>query len=599
MVKIAKHKLETFSELLNQHIRHLGISDAELARAVGVRRQTIFRWREGLTARPRYREDVLRLADKLRLTTEERDTLLIAAGFQPETMPPSLPQVDQPDVEVEPASDPLPDDAVVSTDTEEVKPLPNTVWRRQWGWLGGGLLLIIILGVAIFLWSNQQEVGREVKSDAQQLAATRKIVEPTIAPAAAGETVVLITHFANYAGAEVGYNVAGRLADALNREIETLRLTDIRVAIEPQTVGQAEQATQAGEAVGAALVIFGEYDLGRIVVRFVQPTVIGQSTQTEMQQEVADLQELSAVINTDLPQQVRSLALLALGQLYLNQGEIAQARPLLIQATDYLADDAEVEPKTYALANFYLGIAYQQSDPPQFEAAIAAYTQALTAWPEMISSRLNRSTTYQTRQQAGDLTLALADANQVIEVVPDWAVAYNNRASTHLWLGGADNRTLALSDLNKALELDPALAEAYFNRAMVRFQQGQPTANWVADLQESLTLRPNHPETLNQLCWNYALDQQPEAALPYCDQLITLDPNPRYYDSRGLAHALAGDYSTAITDFQMYTDWLVEQPDQNAQATLAQRETWIESMQAGEDPFDAAVLDDLRYGGEE
>ena len=78
--------------------------------------------------------------------------------------------------------------------------------------------------------------------------------------------------------------------------------------------------------------IYGEYDLGRVVVRFVNPTVDSGAAQAEMQREVADLQELSAVINTDLPQQVRSLALLALGQLYLNQADVAQARPLLIQA---------------------------------------------------------------------------------------------------------------------------------------------------------------------------------------------------------------------------------------------------------------------------
>ena len=76
--------MESFSQLLNQYIQRAGVSDAELARTIRVSRQTIFRWREGTTGRPRYRDDVLALAHKLRLTAAEQDQLLLAAGFRPE-----------------------------------------------------------------------------------------------------------------------------------------------------------------------------------------------------------------------------------------------------------------------------------------------------------------------------------------------------------------------------------------------------------------------------------------------------------------------------------------------------------------------------------
>jgi lipoprotein NlpI len=127
-------------------------------------------------------------------------------------------------------------------------------------------------------------------------------------------------------------------------------------------------------------------------------------------------------------------------------------------------------------------------------------------------------------------------------------------------------------------------------------EQGQPTATWAADLQEALALRPDHARTLNHLCRNYTLDRLPEEALPYCDRLIALDPQPLYRDNRGLAYALAGDYPAAIADFQAYIDWLAGQPDPTARATLTQRQTWVEALQAGENPFTSAVLDDLRYG---
>src|ERR687885_1236395 len=77
--------MKTFSELLKEYMERTGISDSELARTLGVRRQTIFRWKEGLVARPRAREDVLLVAKRLRLTDEERDELLLAAGFAPES----------------------------------------------------------------------------------------------------------------------------------------------------------------------------------------------------------------------------------------------------------------------------------------------------------------------------------------------------------------------------------------------------------------------------------------------------------------------------------------------------------------------------------
>ena len=67
--------MPTFSELLRDYMLRTGISDSELARSVGVRRQTIFRWKEGLVARPRQRDDVLRVASRLRLSDDERDGL--------------------------------------------------------------------------------------------------------------------------------------------------------------------------------------------------------------------------------------------------------------------------------------------------------------------------------------------------------------------------------------------------------------------------------------------------------------------------------------------------------------------------------------------
>ncbi len=85
--------MPTFAEFLTAHIDRTGIGDADLARRIGISRLTLIRWREGVTSRPRYREDVLRCAELLRLTPEERDELLVSADFQPEDVPPAPPEL--------------------------------------------------------------------------------------------------------------------------------------------------------------------------------------------------------------------------------------------------------------------------------------------------------------------------------------------------------------------------------------------------------------------------------------------------------------------------------------------------------------------------
>ena len=70
--------MSTFAELLTEYMARIGIGDAEMARRIGVSRLTLTRWKEGVTGRPRYRDDVARCADLLRLTPAERDGLLLS-----------------------------------------------------------------------------------------------------------------------------------------------------------------------------------------------------------------------------------------------------------------------------------------------------------------------------------------------------------------------------------------------------------------------------------------------------------------------------------------------------------------------------------------
>ncbi len=606
--------MENFSELLNRHIRRTGISDTELARSIGVSRQTIFRWREGLTSRPRHRDDVLLMARKFRLTPEEQDQLLLAAGFRPESANISgsqdaeLPAPSQAGVQLEPGA----------TSTENFSPIPTAAVPPQPAGspdekAAGQVLRPALTAKAPRAERRTQVVLRRIVGGMAAVIALAallyfsgtlpiNLLSPgsSATPVPSDRSVVLVTHFANYASSQVGYNVAGRLAEALEREVEATQLSDVQIDIWPEPVGRREEALRVGRAASATLVIYGEYDVGRVVVEFAYPADRRIFTDPALRQDVLSLEHLSATINTELPQQVRSLALIALGQIYLNQDKADQARPLLRQARDNLRGDPAVEEKTWALANFYLGIAYQRSRPADLDRAIAAYTEAIDRWPQMIASRLNRIAAYEARNQPGDLARALADADALITAAPQWGLAYNNRASIRLSMGGPKNLTLALNDIERSLALEPELPEAYLNRAIAYFGLGQTTQTILPDVEKALALRPAYGNAFNLLCWGYALEQQPEVAFPHCLKAVEADPTePLFQDSRGLAYALLGDYAAATADFETYAAWLeAEQPSPEWERDAMRRRAWIGALQKGENPFNAEILKILRqeYG---
>lgn len=583
--------METFSELLSNYIRDAGISDTELARAIGVRRQTIFRWREGLTQRPRYREDVLVIAEKLRLTETEQNALLLAAGFQPETpartgtVSLSIAEAKPPEATV---NTPAPPPDLFTAENR------RPIWQHPAGWIIGLVILLALaanatLPMNLFPW-------QAIPSPTATIAPTPepKSAMIDIPPAQPGETVILVTQFANYAGEQYGYNIAGRLVEILEQEIRIAGLENTRVALWSEPTNQRRYALQAGQSVSATLVIYGEYDAGRVVAQFARTAETDAFIDEGLSKEVTGLQELSAAINTEFPQQVRSLALISLGQIFIGQKETGQAVRVLERARYNFENGSNTDTKTGGTLNFYLGVAYNQSQPPRLDEAIEAYTQALATHPELVSAQLNRSAAYLARNLPGDVPIALADANAVIAAAPNWATGFNNRATILMDLTGEDSLKQAEADLTQALTLNPGLASAYVNRAILYFRQGKSVSDWKPDLDAALELEPNRAGAHNMLCWGFAVENRPEVALPHCEQAIALEAVPAYHDSRGLALALTGDYPAAVADFEIFIDWLKTQSGEDQERTLRLRETWVTSLKTGESPFTPDVMAELR-----
>ena len=566
--------MRTFAEQLSEYMARTGVSDAELARTIGVRRQTIFRWKEGLVAHPRSAEEVLRCAAKLRLTPEERDRLLLAAGFPPEAPLASPPTDPQLATAVKPPPQPAGSSETLAVSDLPIEPggstpAPAGALRPTSSRPGRILLRVAILAAVAILslagwaiWRGQW--GRYPR-------------------AKAGETLVVVGQFANYTGGVQGYNVADRLQKALKRELDAARLTGVRAAVWSDVIPDEAAARAVSSRSGATLVIWGEYDSGRVVGRMTLPPVQTDGGERRYEKQLASPDDLPATINADLPEEVRYLVLLTLGQLYAEKGDYERARAVLLQALARPPAD----PAALASLQFLLGYVHQSSKPPDLSAAIAAYTQALALQETLLAAHINRASAYLRRGEPGDLEAAVADLTDVITALPEDATAHVNRGAAYLRLKGPGDLERALGDLDQAVALAPEMVEAYYNRGLARIRRGD-AAGWQADLQKAIDLDPNHAGAYAALCWGYTLDRQPDRALPYCERGVMLAPAGPGRDSRGIVYAELGRYPEATREIEEYLRGDVPA------AVRVVREAWLAALAAGRNPFDGATLEQLR-----
>ncbi len=573
--------MRSFSELLIEYTRRTGISDSELARSIGVRRQTIFRWKEGMVSRPRHREDVLALAKRLRLSPEERDELLLAAGFPPEApmsaaaSQEETPQRDQAPLQEGPLPSPVPPPATSApaapTRTGDRPAGPGWIQTRRRTLILGslGLLLLVLLGIGVTWWRNR----------------------PQFPLATPGETLLVVAPFANYTGGQQGFNVAGRLQTALQEEIRQAGLATVRVAPWPQVLPNETQALAALEQAKATLLIWGEYDSGRVLAHITLAGSLSQPQSRELEALVASPGELSTTINSELPQDVRYLALLSLGELYLQRQQFGLAQATLERAQ---ANAPQDDPQGLAALYFRMGYAYQMGDPPERAKAIDVYSRAIELDPRHARAYYNRGLAYLHGGKAQELDQAILDFDQAIRLDPGYAPAYTSRAVAFLLRKGEGDLERALADLNRAIQLAPDHPLAYFNRGLL-FIRLDNREGWVADLTRLVELAPEFADGYGALCWGYVLDQEPEAALPFCEQAITLGSSVAL-SSRGMALAQLGEYSAAAVSLRQFLKWLDEQPADNPyQRYREQIQEWVQVLEEEErNPLDETLLAQLR-----
>ncbi len=415
---------------------------------------------------------------------------------------------------------------------------------------------------------------------------------PTPLPvvAAEGERLLLVTQFANYAQS-TSYNVAGRIAEVLSGQVRAAELADTRVAMWPEAVGDETLAVGVLDATHAAMVIWGEYDSGRVRVSFALP---GQAKALDWQRLLAAPDELSTTINLDLPREAQALALMALGRLYRDAGEYTRARAAFERALELKPG----EPDTVATLNFYLAYLQANTPPVDLDAAIAGYGRVIGLRPEWVNALYNRGVAYLDRYFAmpepSDLDMAVDDFSATLDLRPQYVDALINRGIAYYTRNQGDDLTNAIQDLDAATQLAPDDYRPFFNRGLARIRAADGS-DWVADLETALTLAPDYWQAHYALCWGYALENLPEQGEEPCEAVLTNDPSGSVNDARALILAELGRLDEAAAAAQAYLDWLhTLPPEWYAISNGAVFEEVLAALQAGQNPVTPELLARLR-----
>ena len=498
-----------------------GIGDAELARRIPVSRRTLIRWREGVTARPRHREDVLRCADLLRLTLPETDEFLQAAGFSPETAPAPV--------------DASPPDGLVEAPQPVWVEVPTMPPRRRRGVIVVGAVVALVVGaVAAIALAMSLRGGTDYPE------------------AVDGESLIVIAPFVNYTGGQQGYNVLGRLQHEIDSEVNAARLSGVRTVEWPEEIASESKAEAAGRRSDAVIVIWGEYDSGRVMARFTMPRV----RSTQLDRQVVDIasspSELPATINADLTEQVRYVALLTLGQLYLEQGEFDLAKTVLIHASDQNPTD----PAALANLRYLLGRSYLGGNLADFDEAVWLFTQVLAVRPRSVDALNSRALAYLERARVGVADRAIDDLAQAATVNPGHAATLVNLAAAHVERGSEADLDRAIAELTEALEIRPGYASAYVNRAGAYVARGAPgdLERAFEDLEEAQDgdqdLAPAHVARGNAHVARGAEGDLERAVADYSRAIDLAPDSPTAYFNRGLVYSDLEELAASRSDLR-------------------------------------------------
>ena len=227
----------------------------------------------------------------------------------------------------------------------------------------------------------------------------------------------------------------------------------------------------------------------------------------------------------------------SLGEILADEGKPGEAE-------DEYRESLKVDPD-FMRAHLNLGLAlFNLGRPAEATEELGAVLKLL---PDDIDAQLGMGNALAI---SGKPDEAVAHYTRVLQLQPGNAEAHRKLGTTLAFEGKTDE---AITQLRAALQSDPADASAHFQLGSLLGQRGQ-TVEAISHYQQSLKLRPDAPEVLNNLAWiratsaDPALRNGPEAvreALKACE--LTHDQQPLFLGTLAAAYAEAGDFANAIS----------------------------------------------------
>ena len=190
------------------------------------------------------------------------------------------------------------------------------------------------------------------------------------------------------------------------------------------------------------------------------------------------------MINDEVPNAARMLALYALGRLYRQEEDWSAALRTFEKALALKPEDTV----TLASLHFYIGTLLPKVRGLEVEVlsqAINHFTQALVFQPDWENLLYNRGTVYLGRallslEDKADLDAAVDDLTLVIGRQPQRVDPLLNRGIAYYERNGPGDAAAAASDFGQAILLAPSDYRGYYHRGLAKIRA--ESSDWAADL---------------------------------------------------------------------------------------------------------------------
>jgi len=482
----------SFAERLDHYLSVHDRSGAWLAQRLGVNPATVTRWRSG-ESRPNRPEVIIQIADLLGIQGDDRQQLLIAAGYGyldvgsnsggaddtgngPLTPPHALVDdlqnlareaavLDQLSPAGQPASAPVNGNVGLLGRLRQLVLHPTVPI---------GVAVVVAIGVAIGLWRGLDQPGFRSAATVQQFA----IAEwKNLSPGASAYELIIIED---------------------TRRILYEKLSQVAML---QGVSQRSPQLPAGEQNQLAIWIEGTYRKLNTIVLAADiygpggtflATVSVQGDADDRDQEAAicllDLQNqlavqvliaLSITVQTQEVDAMTKVPTSSCAALRLNNGAAQQVMNDNLQSAQSALEQALALDPNYADAHNNLGqVFYRQA---AWARAVEQVQRALALQPRNAIYHYNLGLAY---ERLGDYAAAVQAYEGAIALDPLYTQAFNNLGFTHLL---RNDPAKAVISLQQGLKLDPKAAYLHKNLGRAYLDQGDP-ARAVGELTQAVDL---------------------------------------------------------------------------------------------------------------